>query len=187
MAGWTGLEPAAFCVTGRRSNQLSYHPEFGERRATVESGEPKSSALPSHFFRPYPDYPKPGLALPAVRVFPASMFEISGTIKKIFEEQTFGSGFNKREFVLTTEADRYPQDLKFECVKDKVALVASLTPGDKVKVFFDLRGREWKENYYVNLAAWKIESSGGPPPANDAPHPADLESSGEVFEEEPPF
>jgi hypothetical protein len=30
MAGWTGLEPAAFCVTGRRSNQLSYHPEVGK-------------------------------------------------------------------------------------------------------------------------------------------------------------
>jgi hypothetical protein len=29
MAGWTGLEPATFCVTGRRSNQLSYHPEMG--------------------------------------------------------------------------------------------------------------------------------------------------------------
>ena len=26
MAGVTGLEPAAFCVTGRRSNQLSYTP-----------------------------------------------------------------------------------------------------------------------------------------------------------------
>jgi hypothetical protein len=36
MAGWTGLEPAAFCVTGRRSNQLSYHPEIGKRRAKLE-------------------------------------------------------------------------------------------------------------------------------------------------------
>ncbi len=27
MAGVTGLEPAASCVTGRRSNQLSYTPE----------------------------------------------------------------------------------------------------------------------------------------------------------------
>ena len=26
MAGWTGLEPAAFRVTGRRYNQLNYHP-----------------------------------------------------------------------------------------------------------------------------------------------------------------
>ena len=27
MAGWTGLEPAASGVTGRRSNQLNYHPK----------------------------------------------------------------------------------------------------------------------------------------------------------------
>ena len=26
LAGWTGLEPAASGVTGRRSNQLNYHP-----------------------------------------------------------------------------------------------------------------------------------------------------------------
>ena len=26
VAGWTGLEPAASGVTGRRSNQLNYHP-----------------------------------------------------------------------------------------------------------------------------------------------------------------
>lgn len=26
MAGETGLEPAAFCVTGRRYNQLNYSP-----------------------------------------------------------------------------------------------------------------------------------------------------------------
>ncbi len=43
MAGWTGLEPAAFCVTGRRSNQLSYHP-VPERRANVECEHTKSSA-----------------------------------------------------------------------------------------------------------------------------------------------
>src|SRR5688572_12709184 len=27
LAGWTGLEPAASGVTGRRSNQLNYHPD----------------------------------------------------------------------------------------------------------------------------------------------------------------
>ena len=27
IAGTTGLEPATFCVTGRRSNQLSYAPK----------------------------------------------------------------------------------------------------------------------------------------------------------------
>jgi hypothetical protein len=118
-----------------------------------------------------------------------SMFEITGTVKKIFEEQTFGSGFNKREFVLTIESGRFPQDIKFECVKDKVGLVAGLKPGTKVKVFFDLRGREYKDNYYVNLNAWKLEVVGATPaapPADDdgAPLP---EPPGETVDEDVPF
>ena len=28
VAGWTGLEPAASGVTGRRYNQLNYHPKI---------------------------------------------------------------------------------------------------------------------------------------------------------------
>ena len=117
------------------------------------------------------------------------MFEIAGTIKKIFDEQTFGSGFNKREFVLTIESGRFPQDIKFECVKDKVDLVAKLRPGAKVKVSFDLRGREWKENYYVNLNAWKItaeaDAAPGAPEDDGAPIP---EEPGEtVADEDVPF
>jgi single-strand DNA-binding protein len=117
------------------------------------------------------------------------MFEITGTIKKVFEEQTFGSGFNKREFVLTIAAGRFPQDIKFECVKDKVTLVASLKPGDKVKVSFDLRGREWKENYYVNLNAWKItpEEGTAAAPADDAGAPLPEEPGETVANEDVPF
>lgn len=117
------------------------------------------------------------------------MFEVSGTIKKVFEEQTFGSGFNKREFVLTIPSGRFPQDIKFECVKDKVALVASLKPGDKVKVSFDLRGREWKENYYVNLNAWKITPEGAAAGAADEPDGAPLpEEPGEtIADDDVPF
>ncbi len=119
------------------------------------------------------------------------MFEITGTLKKVFDEQTFGSGFNKREFVLTIENGRFPQDIKFECVKDKVALIGSFKPGAKLKVSFDLRGREWKENYYVNLNAWKIEAlgggagAGGPPADDDAPLPA--EPGETVQDEDVPF
>jgi hypothetical protein len=32
LAGTTGLEPAASCVTGRRSNQLNYAPELQVHR-----------------------------------------------------------------------------------------------------------------------------------------------------------
>ena len=45
MAGWTRLELATFCVTGRRSNQLSYHPVNRERGRNVDSEEGVSSVL----------------------------------------------------------------------------------------------------------------------------------------------
>ncbi len=114
------------------------------------------------------------------------MFEITGTVKKVFEEQTFGSGFNKREFVLTIESGKFPQDIKFECVKDKVGLVSALKTGAKAKVFFDLRGREWKDSYFVNLNAWKIEPVGATP---DAPMADDdgaplVEPPGESVQED---
>ncbi|MEJ6731516.1 MAG: DUF3127 domain-containing protein [Verrucomicrobiia bacterium] len=119
------------------------------------------------------------------------MFDISGTVKKIFEEQTFGSGFNKREFVLTTTAERYPQDIKFETVKDKVSMLSPLKEGDKVKVFFDIRGREWKESYFVNLNAWKVESIEGggaaAPDTGDGPPLREPEMGPGAAEEEPPF
>jgi len=118
----------------------------------------------------------------------AIMFEITGTVKKVFEEQTFGSGFNKREFVLTIESGKFPQDIKFECVKDKVALLAGLKPGAKVKVNFDLRGREWKESYFVNLNVWKLERLGpatdSAPAEDDGPMP---EEPGETVTDDVPF
>ena len=113
------------------------------------------------------------------------MHELSGTVKVIFDEQTFASGFNKREFVVTDEADKYPQDIKFECVKEKVELVNQLNEGDKVKVTFDLRGNEYNGKYYVNLAAWKVENLGGCASNSDTP-PA-LDPADEVLDEEPPF
>ena len=52
MAGWTGLEPATFCVTGRRSNQLSYHPVKRERTRNVGSTKVESSVVLADFSPP---------------------------------------------------------------------------------------------------------------------------------------
>jgi hypothetical protein len=32
--------------------------------------------------------------------------------------------------------------------------------GDKVKVSFDLRGREWNGKYLTNLNAWRVDNAG---------------------------
>jgi len=89
-------------------------------------------------------------------------YELTGKIKLIMEEQTFPSGFSKREFVVTTENERFPQDVCFGCLKDKAAMLDRCSEGQQVKVSFDISGREYNGRYFVNLNAWKIE------PADDA-------------------
>ncbi len=102
----------------------------------------------------------------------SAAFELEGTVKEIFDLQTFPSGFSKREFVIETADDRYPQSIKFETVKDRTSLLDSLSKGDKVRVSFDIRGNEFKGRYYVNLNAWKVgkagEGSGSAGPAGPA-------------------
>lgn len=89
------------------------------------------------------------------------MFEISGKIKLIEETQSFNSGFTKREFVVTTGDSKWPQDIKFEIVKDKCALLDNFKPGQEVNVNFDIRGNEYNGRYFVNLNCWKIQATGG--------------------------
>jgi len=81
-----------------------------------------------------------------------------GTIIAIDDIITFDSGFTKREFVIkTTDDGDYPQDIKFELVKDKCQLIDKYNVGDKITVYLNIRGREWNEKYFVNLVAWKLE------------------------------
>lgn len=86
--------------------------------------------------------------------------DLEGSIKMIMDTQTFDSGFQKKEFVVTTK-EQYPQDVKFELVKERVDLLAPYKSGDQIKVHFNVRGNEFKGKYYVNLQAWRIEPIGG--------------------------
>ena len=89
------------------------------------------------------------------------MYEASGKIKMIGDVQSFPSGFTKREFVVTTAHDKYPQDIKFDLVKDKCAILDSFKLGDDVQVNFDIRGREYNGRYFVDLACWKLQAGSG--------------------------
>jgi single-strand DNA-binding protein len=128
------------------------------------------------------------------------MYSTSGKLKWIGEVQSFPSGFTKREFVVTTATDKYPQDLKFEIVKDKCSLLDPFAVGQDVEVNFDIRGNEYNGKYFVNLSCWKIQAAGadgtappqprqsghGKAPASAEPSADDLRSDGD-FDDEPPF
>ncbi len=86
--------------------------------------------------------------------------DLNGKIKLIYDTQEFASGFKKREFVVTTQ-EQYPQDVKFEAIKEKVDLLDAYKPGDEVNVHFNIRGNEYQGKYYVNLQAWRLERGQG--------------------------
>lgn len=83
-------------------------------------------------------------------------FETEGTIHKIFDTENKTDSFKAREFVIKQEGN-YPQFIKFQLTQDRCDLVSNYKEGDKVKVSFDLRGREWNDKYFTNLNAWKLE------------------------------
>lgn len=121
------------------------------------------------------------------------MFELTGTIKEIYDTQTFGNEFTKREFIVTESKGKYPQYIKFEALKDNAAKLDDYAPGDSVSVAFGIRGNEWKEKYYVNLVAWNItplekyENKSQPEPEPDPepePELATAEIQGDATDED---
>ena len=87
--------------------------------------------------------------------------EIQGKITKIFDTQTFGSGFTKREVIVTTQ-EQYPQPISVEFLQDKVSIVDNLKVGDDVNVSINLRGREWTApdgvvKYFNSIVGWRVE------------------------------
>ena len=87
-------------------------------------------------------------------------YELTGKIKSIAALQTFASGFTKREFIVEEMAEKYPQQVRFEFVKDKCSILDKYSPGDEVEVSFNIRGNEHKGTVYNSLQAWQIRLSG---------------------------
>ena len=92
--------------------------------------------------------------------------EVIGTLKAKFETQKVSDRFQKREFVLTTEANTpYPQHVSFQVTQDKCTMLDQFGDGEEIKVQFNLRGREWNGpqgiKYFNTLEAWRIERVSG--------------------------
>ncbi len=85
-----------------------------------------------------------------------STLSVKGVVVVINDTQEFSKGFKKKTFVIKTEGD-YPQSVIFEAIKDKIEILDGIKVGDIVEVYFNIRGNEHKENYYINLQSWKIE------------------------------
>jgi single-strand DNA-binding protein len=110
-------------------------------------------------------------------------FDIIGKAVKIFDAESKSATFKTREFVISTE-ETYPQFVKFQATQDRCSIVDGINEGDKIKVHFDLTGREWQGKYFTNLTAWKIEKQAADAPAVSS---APSSSSSSVDSDFPPF
>jgi hypothetical protein len=88
---------------------------------------------------------------------------IKGAIKLINPIKVISDKFSVREFVVTTPDAKYPQDILFQTINDKMDVLESLGVGQQVEVSYNVRGREFNGRYYNTLDAWKIEVTGSKP------------------------
>ena len=112
--------------------------------------------------------------------------ELQGTVKKVFETQTFASGFQKREMILLTQ-EQYHQPISIEFLSDKINLLDNLREGDNVKIGINIRGREWTNpqgevKYFNSITGWRIEKATegtSPEPTQAAPAAQSVAASNE--------
>ena len=88
--------------------------------------------------------------------------EITGIIKVIGDTNVFGSNsFKKRDLVITT-IEQYPNDIIIQFTQQRCDLLNNLQVGQNVKVYINIRGREWTSSqgeikYFNTIEGWKIE------------------------------
>ena len=91
--------------------------------------------------------------------------EVTGLLKVKYDTVKVSEKFQKRDFVLTTDATtQYPQQVIMQLSQDKCQILDLFNAGEEIKVSINLRGREWNGpqgiKYFNTLEAWKVEKLG---------------------------
>lgn len=93
--------------------------------------------------------------------------ELKGKVFLVGNTEVVSEKFQKRELVVEyAENPEYVEYIKFEASQKKVDLLDNLKQGDSVEVFFNLKGRGWKDksgkqNYTNTLAIWRVSKVEG--------------------------
>jgi hypothetical protein len=85
--------------------------------------------------------------------------ELQGTIINVGQREEYGAnGFFKRQLLIKTHLEKYPQILPIDFLKENSDLLNDLAIGDEVKVNINLRGSKSQSGkHYVNIVGWKID------------------------------
>lgn len=88
--------------------------------------------------------------------------QVSGIVVRVLKTKVVGTaGFETREIHIKTEQE-HPQSLCIQFVQGKVIELDKFSPGQKVKIDINLRGREWTApsgeiSVFNTIQGWRIE------------------------------
>jgi translation initiation factor IF-3 len=88
--------------------------------------------------------------------------QVTGEILRVLETKVVGTaGFETRDIHIKTD-EQYPQTLNIQFTQGKVVELDKFSPGQKVKIDINLRGREWTNPsgelaVFNTIQGWKIE------------------------------
>jgi translation initiation factor IF-3 len=87
---------------------------------------------------------------------------ISGAVYHIGQIEQVSEKFKKREFVIQTTDEKFPQLISLQMTQDKVDLLNNLNIGDQIECNINLRGREWTDRngvkkFFNTIEAWSIQ------------------------------
>jgi hypothetical protein len=85
--------------------------------------------------------------------------QLTGTVKKIGEEQTGEGGkgkWTKRTMLLEYMNGNYPKTVEFTGMNKGAEAIGTLGVGETATVHFDLESREYNGKYYTSANVWKV-------------------------------
>ena len=90
--------------------------------------------------------------------------EVKGKVKVVNDTQEVSASFKKRELVVTTTDENYPQHILIEFAQVKCSLLDNIQINEDVTVHINLRGREWvnpqgETKCFNQIQGWKIDKN----------------------------
>ena len=87
-----------------------------------------------------------------------NQFKLEGAIINKLPAKQVSETFRVQEFILKVGDDKYPQEVKFQLVNDKIYLLDFIQVNDTVELVFELRGKAYKETHYNTLNVLEVKS-----------------------------
>jgi len=109
-------------------------------------------------------------------------YKFTGRVVHVGSVETVGqSNFQKCDVIVCDDDPDYPQEVPFVFAGKKADLPheEQISEGDSITIHFGLRGRKWKDRWFGENGAWKLEvhtrTESDQQPAPDGDHGDDDE------------